>query len=72
MLLVVSSRMFRRIRSVDSNSNWRKEYPKMKRLSLREMELLKNGPDSLASAWRLQAMYKNYEKLKDETGATNN
>jgi hypothetical protein len=44
----------------------------MKRLSLREMELLKNGPDSLASAWRLQAMYKNYEELKDETGATNN
>jgi hypothetical protein len=49
---------------VASNSNWREEYPKMKRLSLREMELLKNGPDSLASSWRLQAMYKNYEKMK--------
>jgi hypothetical protein len=44
--------------------NWREEYKKMKKLSLREMELLKNGPDSLASSWRLQSMYNNWKKIK--------
>ena len=44
--------------------NWREEYKKMKKLSLREMELLKNGPDSLASSWRLQSMYNNWKRIK--------
>jgi hypothetical protein len=46
------------------DSNWKQEYSKMKRLSLREMELLRNGADSLASAWRLNAMRNDWMRMK--------
>ena len=46
------------------DSNWKQEYSKMKRLSLREMELLRNGADSLASSWRLNAMRNDWMRMK--------
>ena len=36
--------------------NWREEYKGMKVLNPRQLELLENGPDSLAASWSLQAM----------------
>ncbi len=36
--------------------NWREEYKGMKVLNQRQLELLENGPDSLAARWSLQAM----------------
>lgn len=47
-----------------NDSNWKKEYAEMKKLSLREHELLKNGADSLASSWRLNAMRNEWMRMK--------
>ena len=41
--------------SID-DSNWREEYKGMKVLNQRQLELLENGPDSLAASWSMQAM----------------
>jgi hypothetical protein len=38
------------------DSNWREEYKGMKVLNSRQIELLENGPDSLAASWSMQAM----------------
>tara|TARA_R100001443_G_scaffold13602_1_gene23622 strand:+ start:1229 stop:1447 length:219 start_codon:yes stop_codon:yes gene_type:complete len=45
------------------DSNWREEY-KSFTSDKRELELLENGPDSLASSWRLMAMRQKWKKIK--------
>ena len=45
------------------DSNWRNEY-KSYTSDKRELELLENGPHSLAQSWHLQAMYSQWKKKK--------
>ncbi len=45
------------------DSNWREEY-KSFTSNKRELELLENGPDSLASSWILMAMRQKWKKIK--------
>ena len=45
------------------DSNWREEY-KSYTTNKRELELLENGPHSLAQSWHLQALYSNWKKAK--------
>jgi len=45
------------------DTNWREEY-KSFTSDKRELELLENGPDSLASSWRLMAMRQKWKKIK--------
>jgi len=45
------------------DSNWREEY-KSYTSNKRELELLENGPHSLAQSWHLQAMYNQWKKKK--------
>tara|TARA_B100000965_G_scaffold194318_1_gene162262 strand:- start:3207 stop:3431 length:225 start_codon:yes stop_codon:yes gene_type:complete len=45
------------------NANWREEY-KAYTSDKKELELLENGPRSLAQSWRLQAMYGKWKKIK--------
>jgi len=44
------------------DSNWREEY-KAYSSDSRELELLENGPKSLAQSWRMQAMYGKWKKI---------
>ena len=47
-------------------TDWRIEYLEMKgrkQLSKRQVDLLENGPDSLASSWLLMAMKYDYQKI---------
>jgi len=46
------------------DSNWREEYKGMKVLNSRQIELLENGPDSLAASWSMQAMKNDWKKKK--------
>jgi hypothetical protein len=46
------------------DSNWREEYKGMKVLDSRQIELLENGPDSLAASWSMQAMKNDWKKKK--------
>ena len=49
---------------IDS-SNWREDYLQTKaHLSKRQIQLLTNGADSLASSWILQAMYIDWKRIK--------
>jgi|TARA_B100001113_G_C20769816_1_gene474779 hypothetical protein len=43
--------------------NWREEY-KQFTSNKKELELLENGPKSLAQSWHLQAMYNQWKKIK--------
>tara|TARA_B100001063_G_C16717930_1_gene531836 strand:- start:1122 stop:1340 length:219 start_codon:yes stop_codon:yes gene_type:complete len=45
------------------DTNWREEY-KSFTSDKRELELLENGPDSLASSWCLMAMRQKWKKIK--------
>ena len=45
------------------DSNWREEY-KGYTSDKKELELLENGPHSLAQSWHLQALYSKWKKLK--------
>tara|TARA_B100000902_G_scaffold311459_1_gene301318 strand:+ start:621 stop:866 length:246 start_codon:yes stop_codon:yes gene_type:complete len=45
------------------DSNWREEYKSYTR-NKKELELLENGPHSLAQSWHLQAMYSQWKKKK--------
>tara|TARA_B100001250_G_scaffold388317_1_gene386480 strand:+ start:1399 stop:1647 length:249 start_codon:yes stop_codon:yes gene_type:complete len=45
------------------DSNWRQEY-KGYTSDQRHLELLENGPKSLAQSWMMQAMYKKWKKMK--------
>lgn len=44
------------------DSNWREEF-KAYTSSKRELELLENGPKSLAQSWILQALYNKWKKI---------
>tara|TARA_R100001463_G_scaffold91999_1_gene146728 strand:- start:5906 stop:6124 length:219 start_codon:yes stop_codon:yes gene_type:complete len=44
-------------------SEWREEYKKFAS-SNKELDLLENGPKSLAQSWHMQAMYNNWKKIK--------
>ena len=46
-----------------SLQNWREEY-KQFTSNKKELELLENGPKSLAQSWMLQAMYNKWKKIK--------
>ena len=46
------------------DSNWREEYKGMKVLNSRQIELLENGPDSLAASWSMQAMKNDWKNMK--------
>ena len=54
--------MSKKIRSQDSNFNWREEYKNNNTVTKRQLELLENGPDSLASSWILNAMYQQWRR----------
>ena len=45
------------------DTNWREEY-KAYTSDSRELELLENGPHSLAQSWRMQAMYNKWKKIR--------
>tara|TARA_R100001463_G_scaffold134696_1_gene197139 strand:+ start:1030 stop:1257 length:228 start_codon:yes stop_codon:yes gene_type:complete len=45
------------------SSNWREEY-KQFTSNKKELELLENGPKSLAQSWHLQAMYNRWKTIK--------
>jgi len=45
------------------DSNWREEYMSYTS-SKYELELLENGPRSLAQSWMMQAMYGKWKKIK--------
>ena len=45
------------------DSNWREEYKSYTR-NKKELDLLENGPHSLAQSWHLQAMYSQWKKKK--------
>ena len=45
------------------DSNWREEYMSYTS-SKYELELLENGPRSLAQSWIMQAMYGKWKKIK--------
>ena len=44
-------------------TEWREEY-KQFTSNKKELELLENGPKSLAQSWHLQAMYNQWKKIK--------
>ena len=44
------------------DSKWREEY-KAYTSDSRELELLENGPKSLAQSWHMQAMYGKWKKI---------
>ena len=48
----------------DESKSWREEYKKMKVLNERQIYLLENGPESLASSWLLQSMYNDWKKIR--------
>ena len=45
------------------DSNWREEY-KGYTSSKYELDLLENGPHSLASSWMMGALYNKWKKMK--------
>ena len=49
--------------SYPDSSNWREEY-KQFTSNKKELELLENGPKSLAQSWHLQAMYNRWKTIK--------
>ena len=48
----------------DSSENWREEYQGMKVLSKYQVDLLQNGPKSLAQSWMMGAMHNDWKKKK--------
>ena len=49
------------------DSNWRQEFKDSKLLSKFQLEILENGPRSLAQSWILGAMYGDWKKMKGYT-----
>ena len=45
------------------NLNWREDY-KQFTSDKRDLDLLENGPKSLAQSWHLQAMYNKWKKIR--------
>lgn len=58
--------MSKKILSQDSNSNWREEYKRTNDLTKRQLELLENGPDSLAASWSLNSMYQDWKRKNNK------
>jgi len=54
-LILKSKRKLLLMNKLFDDSNWREEYKGMKVLNSRQIELLENGPDSLAASWSMQA-----------------
>ena len=50
-----------------SPENWRVEYRGMKHLSKYQVDLLENGPKSLAQSWMMGAMHNDWKKKKGIT-----
>ena len=48
----------------DDDSNWREEYRGMKVLTKYQVDLLENGPKSLAQSWAMGAMHNDWKKKK--------
>ena len=46
--------------------NWREEY-KSYTSNKKELELLENGPKSLAQSWYMQSMYNKWKRIKGIT-----
>ena len=48
-----------------NDKNWRSEYLELKAgtLTVRQRELLEQGPDSLSSSWLLQAMHNDWKSI---------
>tara|TARA_R100001082_G_C4360398_1_gene159046 strand:+ start:107 stop:400 length:294 start_codon:yes stop_codon:yes gene_type:complete len=46
------------------DSKWRTELQGSKRLSKLQVEILENGPKSLAQSWLMQAMHNDWKKMK--------
>lgn len=44
-------------------SNWREEY-KSYTSNKKELDLLENGPKSLAQSWHMQSMYNKWKNIK--------
>ena len=47
-----------------SEENWREEYQGMKHLTKYQVDLLQNGPKSLAQSWMMGAMHNDWKKKK--------
>ena len=47
-----------------TDQNWREEYQGMKVLSKYQIDLLQNGPKSLAQSWMMGAMHNDWKKKK--------
>ena len=45
------------------DSNWREEY-KAYTSSKKDLEMLENGPKSLAQSWYMNALYQRWKKMK--------
>ncbi len=48
----------------DDDSNWREEYRGMKVLTKYQVDLLENGPKSLAQAWMFQVLKFKYGRFE--------
>ena len=46
------------------DSNWREEFKESRNLSKYQLEILTNGPRSLAQAWMLGAMHGQWREMK--------
>ena len=46
------------------DSNWREEFRESRDLSQYQLEILKNGPRSLAQSWMLGAMHGQWREMK--------
>ena len=46
------------------DSNWRQEFKESKQLSQYQLDILNNGPRSLAQSWALGAMHGEWRKMK--------
>ena len=50
-------------KSFRPDKNWREDY-KQFTSDKRDLDLLENGPKSLAQSWHMQAMYNKWKKIK--------
>ena len=49
------------------NQNWKQKYLEMKNLSEYQINILKNGPNSLSQAWALQAMKYDWKRISGQS-----
>ena len=49
--------------SSPDNKNWREDY-KQFTSDKRDLDLLENGPKSLAQSWHMQAMHNKWKKIR--------